>query len=214
MGLPSFFVVLVYVSGYLFLLFAAVCLACGFYYLAELAEEYTSWTKKLLKVLVAVELFVFLLLWAYERFAFGYCAISFLAHAVYFQLLRTFPFMRPRSPEFISSVLMFVVSNVAWYRFFTTKPEVFYNYRLSPMPSIASFFLICVWMVPIGFFVSLTINDSVLPGAGLDAPGVSRSDPDSKQKKARNLVAATAQEVMRIMRNMTGKPARQYNTSL
>mmetsp|Transcript_7272 Transcript_7272/g.22156 ORF Transcript_7272/g.22156 Transcript_7272/m.22156 type:complete len:215 (+) Transcript_7272:85-729(+) len=214
MGLPSFFVLLVYVSGYLFLLFAAVCLACGFYYLAELAEEYTSWTKKVLRVLVVVELLVFLLLWAYERFTFGYCAISFAAHAVYFQLLKTFPFMRPQSPEVISSVIMFVVSNVAWYRFFTTKPEVFYNYRLSPMPSIASFFLICVWMVPIGFFVSLTINDSVLPGSGMESPGFSRADPDSKNKKARNLVAATAQEVTKFARKLMGKPAREYNTSL
>ena len=36
---------LVYLSGYLFLIFVAICLACGLYYLAELAEEYTSLTR-------------------------------------------------------------------------------------------------------------------------------------------------------------------------
>ena len=39
---------LVYVSAYIFLIFVAVCLACGLYYLAELAEEHTSLTKRLM----------------------------------------------------------------------------------------------------------------------------------------------------------------------
>ena len=32
----------VYVAGYLFLLFVAVCLASGLYYMAELVEELTE----------------------------------------------------------------------------------------------------------------------------------------------------------------------------
>ena len=39
----------VYIGGYLFLVFLAVCLATGLYYLAELVEEYTTASKKAIK---------------------------------------------------------------------------------------------------------------------------------------------------------------------
>ena len=69
---------LVYVSGYLFLIFVAVCLgaraagrsgaareltrralppfraACGLYYLAELAEEYSSLRRRIMSLAIAV----------------------------------------------------------------------------------------------------------------------------------------------------------------
>ena len=41
---------LVYVSGYAVLVFLAVCLATGLYYLAELVEENTKLTKTIIKV--------------------------------------------------------------------------------------------------------------------------------------------------------------------
>jgi len=44
------FTAMTYISGYIFLIFVAVCLACGLYYLAELAEEHTSLTKKMMWV--------------------------------------------------------------------------------------------------------------------------------------------------------------------
>ena len=40
--------IVVYTGGYLFLVFIAVCLATGLYYLAEMVEEYTRLTKKAL----------------------------------------------------------------------------------------------------------------------------------------------------------------------
>jgi hypothetical protein len=40
--------IVVYTGGYLFLVFIAVCLATGLYYLAEMVEEYTRMTKKAL----------------------------------------------------------------------------------------------------------------------------------------------------------------------
>ena len=38
----------VYVAGYLLLIFVAICLACGLYFLAELAEEHTRLARKLI----------------------------------------------------------------------------------------------------------------------------------------------------------------------
>lgn len=213
MNFPSFFVALVYVSGYMFLLFAAVCLACGLFYLAELAEEYSTLTKKVLRGMILAQLGVFFMLWAYEGFSFVNCAIGFGAHVIYYQLLRTFPFMEPKSPQFILAVVAFLISNVTWHWHFRTHYDLFYDYRLSPTPSIASFFLICVWMVPAGFFISLTVNDSVLPGAGIDRPSSSSAslptgDLDSKQKKTRNLVAASVRNITYYFKKLTGRPDR------
>ena len=38
----------VYVAGYIFLLFVAVCLASGLYYLCEVVEEHTVLTRRIL----------------------------------------------------------------------------------------------------------------------------------------------------------------------
>lgn len=45
----GFFVILLYLSGYLALILAAICLASGLYYLANLAEEHSVATKAFLK---------------------------------------------------------------------------------------------------------------------------------------------------------------------
>ena len=46
----SFFTLLSYIAGYCVLLFLAISLACGLYYLAELTEEYPSITKKVIQI--------------------------------------------------------------------------------------------------------------------------------------------------------------------
>jgi hypothetical protein len=193
MHLPSLFVLLVYVSGYMFLVFAAVCLACGLYYLVELAEEYTTFTKRLIRYLVYGQLAVHALLWSYERFPFLPCAVGLGAHLSYFLLLTTFPFINPLSPAFAGATLGFLADNLFWFRFFQSDVELFYSYRVAPGPAVASFFLLVVWLVPLAFFVSLSVNDSVLPSAGPGAaaqagPPRLPGDPDTR-KKTRNLAA-------------------------
>ena len=43
-----------YISLYIGLAFCALCLATGLYYLAELAEEYTIMTRRVLKIMFIV----------------------------------------------------------------------------------------------------------------------------------------------------------------
>lgn len=165
MHLPSLFVLIVYISGYLFLLFAAICLACGLYYLVELTEEYTVLTKRIIRILILTNFTLHILLHLYERFPFLPCFIGFLSHLTYYQLLQSFPFMRLTSPSFLASIAAFVVDNVIWLRFFQSDVEVFYRYQIAPVPATAAFFMLVIWLVPSAFFCSLTVNDSVLPGA-------------------------------------------------
>lgn len=201
MHFPSLFVLLVYVSGYMFLVFAAVCLACGLYYLVELAEEYTSFTRRLIRWVIYGQLAVHLALWSYERFPFLPCAVGALAHASYALLLASFPFINPLSAPFVASAFLLVVDNVMWFRFFQADVELFYSYRVAPGPAVASFFLLVVWLVPLAFFISLSVNDAVLPSAAA-APsrGPAVGDDDTGGKKSRNLVAVLLESISQKMR--------------
>lgn len=212
MTLPSLFVLLVYVSGYMFLVFAAICLACGIYYFVELTEEYTSLTRRLIRYTIYGQFVVHFLLWSYERFPFMQCAVGFLAHVAYFLLLTTFPFINPLSAPFFASCCFFIVDNVSWFQFFHADVELFYSYRVAPGPAVASFFLLIVWLVPLAFFISLSVNDSVLPSANISRShsrgSIGPSDGDSR-KKSRNLVVVVwttvADVARRSIQSVTGQ---------
>eukprot|EP00656_Telonema_subtile_P008164 TRINITY_DN1381_c0_g1_i2.p2 TRINITY_DN1381_c0_g1~~TRINITY_DN1381_c0_g1_i2.p2 ORF type:complete len:210 (+),score=62.19 TRINITY_DN1381_c0_g1_i2:138-767(+) len=153
-----FFEGLVYVSGYLFLLFLAICLACGLYFMAELAEEYPSLTAALIKYYTIVVLVTHPLLCVFESFPVTPVLCGFAAHCCYFKMLDTFPFTEWTSPALLCSIAGLVLSNYLWWCFFT---ETYLT-----AAHIMGFFFTCVWCVPFIFFISLTINENVLPSAG------------------------------------------------
>lgn len=198
----------------MFLVFAAICLACGIYYFVELTEEYTSLTKRLIRIVIYGQLAVHFLLWSYERFPFLQCAVGFVSHVAYFLLLATFPFINPFSAPFVASCCFFIVDNVSWFQFFHADVELFYSYRVAPGPAITSFFLLIVWLVPLAFFVSLSVNDSVLPSSNM-TPSNSRGslgdDHVDAKKKSRNLVVVLwntlAGQVRRSVQSLAGQSA-------
>ena len=98
------FNIITYVSLYLGLAFCALCLATGLYYLAELAEEYTVFTRKLLRyiLLVVVVLHVFLLI--FDSFPLFTTIFGIFSHFVYFQFLKNFPNVKMNSIPFIGSI--------------------------------------------------------------------------------------------------------------
>ncbi|OSX77713.1 hypothetical protein BU14_0136s0011 [Porphyra umbilicalis] len=215
MWLPSLFVLLVYVSGYIFLLFGAVCLASGLYWLVELAEENTTLAKKLLRGSTITLLVLHVLLLLYERFPALPTLNGLASHLIYYQLLQAFPFVEPRSALFGLSAVGFVASNVLWYRFFASDVEIFYRYGVAPLPAVAAFFLLVVWLVPGAFFVSLTVNEAVLPGAGVDSlRGVSPASSGSRlaeggdRKRGKNVVLAGAGWVMDFIKQLAGYQGR------
>eukprot|EP00871_Galdieria_phlegrea_P004412 jgi/Galph1/4972/GphlegSOOS_G3645.1 len=168
--MPSFFVALVWLSGYVLIGFLSLSVACGLYYLAELTEEYTTTAKKVLKFCIQLNLVTHTLLWIWERFPFMYVLLGVLAHALYALLLRGFPFIELRSPIFLACTASFILNNIGWMHFFLRNPHLFEDYDLNPVLPLFSFFAVQVWLVPLGFITSLTVNESVLPGGGVDAP--------------------------------------------
>lgn len=210
MHLPSLFVLIVYVSGYLFLLFAAICLACGLYYLIEIVEEFTSLSKKLIRSSILVLLVLHFLLLVYERFPLLQCSLGFVAHLSYLNLLSNFPYIEPLSFQFILSCTLFVLDNVVWFLYFRSDVELFYQYRVAPYPAIAAFFLLIVWLVPCAFFCSLTINDAVLPASHPNFHAQSGVETHSGQRKSRrrNVVMMSLDRVAVAIRQLV-QPSRR-----
>ena len=60
------------------------------------------------------------------------------------------------------------------------------RYDPSGLPTfteIASYFGLCVWLVPFSLFVSLSASDNVLPTMGSEEPGMPGSSGDGKNKR-------------------------------
>jgi len=152
----------VYAGAYLFVLFFAVCLATGLYYLAELVEEYTRLTRKVISYAIKCVVGLHVLLWLVDRLPVIAVAVGIASHVVYYRLLRTFPYISLASYDFLGSVGLLILSHIVWIRFFYTDPRCVYV----SMEWIFGFMLVMVWIVPFAFFISLAANESVLPGGG------------------------------------------------
>ncbi|CAO3630961.1 unnamed protein product [Cunninghamella blakesleeana] len=150
--------------------FAILSLACGLYYLAELVEEYTVYTKKVIKTMTIVVVVIHILL-LFDGLPTLQLLFSIFCHGVYSLNLRTFPFIQLTSFPFISSCVLVFIDHFVWFNYFTKY------YR--PFMDIVSFFGICVWLIPFTYFISLSANDNALP---LSDPSAADMIPN-KQKK-------------------------------
>ncbi|RUP44240.1 transmembrane adaptor Erv26-domain-containing protein [Jimgerdemannia flammicorona] len=151
----SFLHFVAYAGAVLAFVFVTLSLACGLYYLAELVEEYTVLTKKIIKYSTAVVVTTHFLLWIVDGYPFTRIAFSLLCHGVYSMNLQTFPFISLSSPPFLASCALVLVDHFVWFQYFTR--------HYAPFGDIAAFFGICVWLVPFAYFISLSANDNALP---------------------------------------------------
>jgi len=96
------------------------------------------------------------------------------------------------NPKFLCAIALSLVDHFTWFRFF-------HLYQGFAFTEILAFFTICIWLVPFGFFVSLSSTDSMLPGihlgAGAGGVGVWRSsagaDFGSQELDASELVGGS-----------------------
>jgi hypothetical protein len=144
-----------YVSGYIAILLLALSIASGLYLLSELTEEFPSFTGKVLRYAYGVIMIVFVILW-WDGLPMFECCIEVVALICYLSMLMSFPFVQFMSFPTISSMIAFLVTNLTWVQYFLA-----HDYDAL---SIIGFFVVIVWTIPIGLFVSLSANDNVLPG--------------------------------------------------
>ncbi|KAI9137508.1 transmembrane adaptor Erv26-domain-containing protein [Paraphysoderma sedebokerense] len=153
-----FLQLLTYIGAAAGFCFITLSLACGLYYLAELVEEYSVYTRKVIRnmTIAVIAFHVFLL---FDSFPFWNILFSIICHLVYSVHLATFPVIEVKSLGFLASGVLLITNHILWFRYFSSMAYT----KQYTFPQIASFFGLCVWLVPFSYFISLSANEMVLP---------------------------------------------------
>ncbi|OOF96950.1 hypothetical protein ASPCADRAFT_165217 [Aspergillus carbonarius ITEM 5010] len=158
--------------------FLTLAIASGLYYLSELVEEHTVLARRLLYRLIYIIIAVQVLLTVFDRFPFSLSALSIGSHIVYASNLRRFPIVKLSDPLFVLSCVLVGLNHWLWFRYFSgplpssrsaTSWRQPYQVNIEDMPTfteVASYFGLCVWLVPFALFVSLSAGDNILPSMG------------------------------------------------
>ncbi|XP_020347006.1 protein TEX261 [Oncorhynchus kisutch] len=135
--------------------FITLAIAAGLYYLAELIEEYTVATSRIIKYMILFSTGVLTGLYLFEGFPWLMMGCGLFTNLVYFGLLQTFPYILLSSPNFILSCVLVVLNHYMAFQYFA---EEYY-----PFSEVLAYFTICLWIIPFSFFVSLSAGENVLP---------------------------------------------------
>lgn len=168
--------------------------AAGLYYFSEVIEENTVLTKRALGWAIKGIAVVLVLLWLFDGFPLGLTIFTLGSYYVYYLNLRRFPNVELTNPVFIGSCLLALVNHYLWFTHFsnpyipTIEERLNSNFKMPYYPSfteVASFFGICIWLIPFSLFISISSNDGQLPLSSNDL----RVDSDQERvKKGANLV--------------------------
>lgn len=200
----SFFTILCHSAAILLILFTALSYATGLFYLAELAEEYPTKTKKVLRISIVAILLLHIILAFTTTLSYLPIILGFATHICYWLLSSTYPDIQLKSLPFIGSCIGVIASQGLWYyefrlsstaiqqtsNFFNGsrryEPNSRYNqpyplYTFSTV-EVISFTLLLVWFVPLFYFISGNLGDSSLPTT-LTAVNTTDSNAKSKNSK-------------------------------
>ena len=144
-----------YVFGYVALLVVALALSSALYLVAEYAEEFPTFAGKVVKYCLAVVLVLHLVLW-FDGMPWFESLVGIGCNVCYASMFSTFPFVEILSARSIASALAFLLAHYVWFSYFLENG--------ADIMHVVGFFVVMVWLVPGGLFVSLSINDNVLPG--------------------------------------------------
>lgn len=150
-----FLYLLSWVSSLIHVVFCTLSLAAGLYYIAEVVEEYTVVTAKVIRYIIYVTSVVYVGLYFFEKMPTQMILTGLLTNLDYFLVLSTFPNVSLTSFSFIMGIVLVLVNH---YFAFSHFSMIYY-----PFSEILAYFTICLWLVPFSFFVSLSINDYTLP---------------------------------------------------
>ncbi|XP_014788127.1 protein TEX261 [Octopus bimaculoides] len=150
--------------------FISLSVAAGLYYLAELVEEYTVFTARIIKYMIFATTTVYLCLLLFEEFPFMMILFGLVSCLTHFLLLKNFPYFVLSSPTFIASIVFIFINHYYAFSYFAT---IYYTFG-----EVLGYFTICLWFVPFAFFVSLSANEFVLPTVLENRPLNTRDDKD------------------------------------
>ncbi|KAH9283640.1 Uncharacterized protein ECG_05077 [Echinococcus granulosus] len=149
LGLLSYTTILLYGAAFLF------CISIGLFYLAELVEEYTVTTGKIIRFTLCTVIVLQLSFPLLDGLSIILVATGIIVHLSYFQLLATYPAFNFTSFNFLLNCTFFIVHHIVAFtsESLYTKDALF----------ILTYFTFFVWLVPFMFLLSLSANDDTLP---------------------------------------------------
>lgn len=159
--------------------FVTLSLASGLLYVSELIEEHSRLAKIVGQRGLYCVILLHVLLYFFDSLPLAQTAFSTFCHIVYLQNFSvSWPVISLSSISFLASCVLVLVDHFTWFFYFariTQDSRHLRSYRgpTSEPPGfteIASFFAICVWLVPLFLFLSLSANDNTLPMSTVD-PG-------------------------------------------
>ncbi|BFZ57889.1 erv26 super protein [Savitreella phatthalungensis] len=174
-----------FVGGILGFIGATLSIASALYYVSEFVEEHSRFARRCIERCIYAICIFLALSWITDGLPFLLVCLGLASHAVYHYNLATFPFIRVTSGRFIGGALLTVLNHYLWFRHFgaiqRARREYLQYGHTSDWTSfrrgsssnggppevtfsqVASFFMLCVWLVPFALFVSLSAGDNVLP---------------------------------------------------
>ncbi|KAG8733633.1 hypothetical protein FRC11_004450 [Ceratobasidium sp. 423] len=184
-----------YVAGIAAFLFVTLSLASGLLWLAEIIEENSRFAKTIGVRAVYVIILLHIALWAFDGLPWQLITFSIAAHLTYLQnFSANWPLITLTSPSFLLSCVFVIADHFLWFFHFARITQEARQRgriprgRISPyrreaqdtwaeppkFAEIATFFSICVWLVPLYLFLSLSAMDNALPtssGTASPKPG-------------------------------------------
>ncbi|GFO28207.1 protein tex261-like [Plakobranchus ocellatus] len=134
---------------------ATLSIAAGLYYLAELVEEYSVMTAKIIGYMIYGTIAIHIGMLLFEDFSWIMIGGGLAGCVAHLFLLQDFPYFYLTSPAFISAVVLLFVNHYVAFAHFSS-----FWY---PFAEVLAYFTLCLWLVPFAFFVSLSANEYVLP---------------------------------------------------
>lgn len=142
--------------------FITIAIAAGLYYLAELVEEYTVISKKIILWMTLLTLGCYICFLLFEELPTMMVVCGIISQIAHLYILKTFPFVVILSPEFIIAVILIFINHYLAFQYFSS---VYYSFS-----EVMAYFTLCLWMVPFALFVSLSANENVLPTVAESRP--------------------------------------------
>lgn len=177
---------LAWLSGWFVLILQALMIASSLYLAAELAEEAITPLRKILQKSLVVMVVLYLLLW-FDGVPSLNVLVGIAAHLSFIPILKNFPYVHTMSPTTWIPLGLLLLNHFVWFRYFielkqeSMSKSYYSGYNKSQggddddysFTSIAGFLFLFVWMIPLGFFISVMDVEEALPSANIG--GASRS---------------------------------------
>jgi len=132
-----------------------LAVATGLFYLAELVEEYTSMSKRVITYMIYSTIGVYIGLFLFESMSISLIFAGITQQIFHLMLMRSFPHFIFSSVSFIGTAVLIVLNHYLAFSFFSDNWHQF--------TEVLAFFTICLWIVPFAFFISLSADDYTLP---------------------------------------------------